>query len=425
MSTNFTDPDIGKTPQQLFAERSKRVQDVVQLKKPDRIPIMMGVGYLLAEMYGVTHQEQQENGKVELEMLEKAVQYFQPDVMYGVFNNPGADLAVGDRMVRYPGHDGMDPNGSFQFVEGEYMKAEDYDPFLDDPADWAIRKYWPRVFKECEGLALLPPLGLAAFGAYALSNMSFLKIPPVAKALAALAKAAEAQVAADERTIKGSQRMAELGFAPPPFAGCVIEAPFDFMSDTLRGMKGIMLDLYRRPDKLLAAEEKVLRLQLEYATGFSQATGLKVAFIPLHRGSDGFMSIPQFEKFYWPQLKRLMLGLIDAGITPFVFYEGVWDQRLTYLAELPKAKSVGWFQSSDIFKVKEIVGQTMCIVGGMPNSRLKGNTPEEVRAYTIEVCKKAGKDGGFLMCTGVGELEGCKPETVKAWVDTTKEYGVY
>ena len=77
------------------------------------------------------------------------------------------------------------------------------------------------------------------------------------------------------------------------------------------------------------------------------------------------MSLPQFEKFYWPQFKALMVGLVEAGIMPMVFYEGTWDQRLKYLAELPKGKTAGWFQSSDVFKVKEIVGDTMCIVGGM------------------------------------------------------------
>lgn len=421
----FTDPDIGKTPQQLFAERSKRMQDAIQLKQPDRIPVVLGMSYLLADMYGVSHQEQHENAAKEQEMLEKAAAHFQPDVIYGVFNNPGASLAVGDRMTRFPGHDGMEANGSFQFVEGEYMKPEDYDAFIEDPADWSFRKYLPRVFTECEGLAMLPPLAMAAFGAYALPNLSFLKVPPIAKALSALGKAADAQAAADARAIGSGQRMAELGFAPVPLAGCVIEAPFDFMSDTLRGMRGIMLDLYRRPDKLLAAQEKVLRMQLEYAIGFSAATGLKMAFIPLHRGSDGFMSLPQFEKFYWPQLKALMVGLVEAGVTPYCFYEGTWDQRLHYLTELPKGKTIGWFQSSDIFKVKEIVGGTMCIEGGMRNTLLQGGTPDEVRNFTIELCKKVGKGGGFIMSTTVGEMEGCKPELVKIWVDTTKEYGVY
>jgi hypothetical protein len=424
-SQSYTDPDVGKAPEQLFAERSKRVQDAMELKQPDRIPIQLGMSYFLADMYGVTHQEQQENGEVEMELLEKAAKHFQPDVIFGVFNNPGASLALGDRMTRFPGHDGMGPEGSYQFVEGEYMKGEDYDAFIEDPADWSIRKYWPRVFKECEGLAMLPPLGMAAFGAYCLGNMSFLRLPPVARALNALAKAADAQVAADARTIESSKRLAALGFAPPPLAGSVIEAPFDLLSDTLRGMKGIMLDLYRRPDKLLAAQEKVLNFELEYAVGFSRATGLKMCFIPLHRGSDGFMSLSQFEKFYWPQLKTLMVGLVDAGITPFVFYEGAWDQRLHYLADLPRGKTAGWFQSSDVFKVKEIVGDTMCIVGGMRNTLLQAGSADDVRVFTKQLCEKVGKGGGFIMSTTVGEMEGCKPDLVKAWVDATKEFGVY
>ncbi len=141
----YTDPDLGKTPEQLFAERNKRIQDAQQLRQPDRIPIQLGMSYMLADMYGVSHQEQQENGEKELEMLEKAALYFQPDVIFGVFNNPGASLALGDRMTRFPGHDGMDANGSYQFVEGEYMKGEDYDAFIEDPADWSIRKTAPRL----------------------------------------------------------------------------------------------------------------------------------------------------------------------------------------------------------------------------------------------------------------------------------------
>jgi uroporphyrinogen-III decarboxylase len=419
-----TNPDAGKTAEQKFSERSKRLQDAMQLKQPDRIPIQLVMSYMLAEMYGVTRQEQHENAERELEMLEKAGLHFQPDCIAGVYNNPGPSKAVGDRMTKFPGY-GLGPNGSFQFVEGEYMKGEDYDAFIDDPADWSIRKYWPRVFSELEGLALLPPLGTAAFGTYSLTNLAGFKAPPVAKALRALAQAIEAQAEAQERIVRTTQRLKDLGFAPVPFGGVALEAPFDLISDTLRGMKGSMMDMYRRPRKLLAAQEKVLRFQLEYAVGWSRATGINIAFIPLHRGSDGFMSLPQFEEFYWPLFKALIEGLVEADIMPFVFYEGIWDQRLEHLAQLPKGETVGWFQASDIFKTKEIVGDTMCIVGGMRNSFLKAGTPEEVREWTIQLCKEVGKGGGFIMSTGVGEMEGSKPELVRVWVDTTREFGVY
>ena len=420
----YTDSDVGKPAERLLAERTQRIQDALHLRQPDRIPIQLMMSYMLAEMYGVTRQEQHEDDDRELEMLEMAAHYFQPDSIMGLFFHSMASVAVGDRTVKLPGY-GLGPNGSYQFVEGEYMKAEDYDAFLDDPADWNIRKLWPRIFGELEGLASLPPLGMLSHGSYALAHLGAFKSAPLTKALQALGRAIDAEAVANARTMKTAQRLASLGFAPPAFAGSMTAAPFDFMSDTLRGMRGIMLDIYRRPGKLLAAEEKVLRFQLEHAINWSRATGINVCFIPLHRGSDGFMSLPLFEKFYWPQLKALLLGLVDAGIMPYVFYEGAWDQRLKYLAELPKGKTVGWFHASDIFKVKEILGETMCIVGGMSNPLLKAGTAEQVRALTIKLCQIVGKGGGFVMTTGVGEMEGSRPDLVKVWVDTTKEYGTY
>jgi hypothetical protein len=48
-----------------------------------------------------------------------------------------------------------------------------------------------------------------------------------------------------------------------------------------------------------------------------------------------------------------------------------------------------------------------------------------VRAFTIKLCQIVGKGGGFVMTTGVGEMEGSRPELVKVWVDATKKYGIY
>ena len=179
----------------------------------------------------------------------------------------------------------------------------------------------------------------------------------------------------------------------------------------------------RQPEKLLAAEEKVKDIMVQHALATARATNIFNAGLPLHRGSDGFMSLAQFEKFCWPQLKDQLLQLIDAGITPFLFYEGVWDQRLEYLAELPKGKTIGLFQSSDIFKVKEVVGDTMCIMGGMPISMLASGSVSQIQEYTHELCKRVDKGGGYIMTTGVLELEGCKPELIKAWIEASKQYG--
>jgi uroporphyrinogen-III decarboxylase len=416
--------DAGKNAEQLLAERAKRLQDAMELKQPDRIPISLGAGYLLAEYGGITHREQQDNFQKAQELLEKFALEFEPDTAMGLFNSPRPSLALGDRMTKWPGY-GLPDTGSFQYVETEFMKGEDYDTFLRDPSDWTVRTYLPRAFKELEGLQDLPPLSLFSWGHYFLPNLPMLAAPPIQAAVQALGKA----VAESQKDLanlgESTNRLLALGFPPPPLAGGICEAPFDFMSDTLRGMRGIMLDMLRRPDKLLAAERVVLESQLEFCISFAKATGLKNCFIPLHRGSDGFMSIQQFEKFYWPTLKELQVRLVEAGLMPVVFYEGVWDQRLKYLCELPRGKTVGYFQSSDYFKLKDVVGDTMCIMGGMKNSLLASGTPQQVRDWTRQLCEKVGQGGGFIMTTNVGEMEGSKLENVRAWADATREFGVY
>jgi len=54
----ITDPDAGKGPEQLLTERTRRLQDAMQLKQPDRVPIQLPMSYMLADMYDVSHQEQ-------------------------------------------------------------------------------------------------------------------------------------------------------------------------------------------------------------------------------------------------------------------------------------------------------------------------------------------------------------------------------
>jgi len=144
----------------------------------------------------------------------------------------------------------------------------------------------------------------------------------------------------------------------------------------------------------------------------------------LHRGSDGFMSLKQFEKFYWPGLKTVVLSVIDAGQIPFIFFEGCWDQRLEYLRELPQGKILGLFDCTDLFKAKEIIGDTMCICGGIPASLLQTGPPEKIEDLVKRLIKEVGKDGGYIMGPST-VMDDAKPELVKVWVEATKKYGDY
>ena len=108
-----------------------------------------------------------------------------------------------------------------------------------------------------------------------------------------------------------------------------------------------------------------------------QTTEFSTSFIALHRGSDGFMSLKQFEQFYWPYLLKIVNALVDKGYTPEIFFEGDYTKRLEYLVQLPKGKCIARFDRSDMARVKEVLGGHICIKGNVPSSLLQtGNTDD-------------------------------------------------
>jgi uroporphyrinogen-III decarboxylase len=189
-------------------------------------------------------------------------------------------------------------------------------------------------------------------------------------------------------------------------------------------MKGAMLDMYRQPDKLIEACERLYPVILERAIAGTRRTGVPRVYIPLHRGSDAFMSLKQFETFYWPGVKRLLTDLIAYDLTPCVHWEGDWTKRLEYLTELPRGKIFGYFNATDLLQAKEVLGDTMCIVGGVPNTLLQVGTSGQVIDYAKKLIDVVGKDGGFIICSR-GPLDTAEPELVRVLFDFVRDYGVY
>lgn len=408
-----------------FETRIGRINDAIALKKPDRVPLFPSFHLFPARYAGMTYEEAFYDQERWLAANEKAIldsdcdMYFQPS---GAIAAAGqAHEALDNKQMKWPGH-GVAATRSFQFIEGEYMTAEEYDEFLFDPSDWTIRKFLPRIYGNLQGLGMLPPLTAMLVGYVGSGITGILTVPPIAGAFGALSEAAAVSAQWTMGYAQFEQRMNGMGY--PAFSAAVALAPYDLISDMLRGMRGTMVDMYRCPEKLLAAQEKVLPMLLGSAIQQAAMSGNPRIFIPLHRGADGFMSDEQFERFYWPQLKALMLALIDAGLTPGPFFEGGYNQRLQYLKELPPGKVMGLFDRSDLVEVKEVLGDTMCIAGGMPVSLLQTGTPEKVRAETKKVIETVGRDGGFIMSTNT-VMDEADPELVMAWVEATKEYGGY
>ncbi len=410
---------MDKAIEQLAREREQRVFDAVNLKEPDRVPILVPMSYFPAKFAGLTIADAYYNPDKWRAAYIRAVQYMDPDRTSLTANQAGLVLEIlRSKQILWPGH-GIPVHSSHQFVEGEYMRDDEYDLFLKNSADWIIRRYLPRVWGVLEPFEMLPPLETMLHGL----PFRNLATPEFAKIFAALAEASKVAVAWQEETVKLAQELDEIGYSQRGEgmgAGC----PFDMISDFLRGMRGTMLDMYRNPDKLLETIELLSKRQLERIKAMPPAERFTLCFTALHRGADGFMSLKQFDTFYWPYLLKNINAMIEKGYTPNIFFEGDYTSRLERLLEMPKGKVVASMDCSDMKRVKEVLGGHCCILGNVPPSLLQTGTPEDVKKCCKWLIDVVGKGGGYIMAPATA-IDQAKTENLKAMVDFTKEYGRY
>jgi hypothetical protein len=336
-----------------------------------------------------------------------------------VFPGRGSEI-INSLISKWPGHGLPDDARMQQFVEGEYMKEDEYDVLLKDPSDFCLRYYLPRTIG-----ALAPFAGFSPLPHILGMPNRFLGpaiMPEVRAMYQAIIEYGE-EIAKWRKPIMEFNREA-LTAGYPSFFGGQSHAPFDILGDTLRGTKGIFMDMYRQPEKLLEAMEMLTSINIDCGLQMANALGVPIVFFALHKGDDTFMSDKQYRKFYWPTFRKVIIGLIEEGIVPYLFAEGRYNDRLEIISDLPKGKVAWHFDQTDLFRAKKVLGDVSCIAGNVPTSLLSTGTPQEVKEYCRKLIEVCGKGGGYIL-TGGASIDRGNPDNLRAMIEAAEEYGTY
>jgi hypothetical protein len=419
----WKDPDIGKPAKQLHEERQKRLNAAIDVKVPDRVPISCPMGNFPANYAGALCSDAYYNFDAWYAAYEKTLQDFRPDSCFATYFTPGKALEILDpKTMRWPGH-GIEPHQGFQSIEINSLKADEYDMYMQDPTDYQLRVHLGRISDKLKGLATMPPLYNIGWGPVPEQVTAMvLAEPQVAKAIATLQKAGREFRKARPKQNKFRKLLESYGYFSYPMAAAL--PPYDILSHSLRGMTGTMHDMFRQPDKVIEICEFILKQTLERIQLKPDINGHMRVFMTNTRGSDDFLSEKQFDTFYWPTFKKLVVELCKRGATPNIFFEGKFDSRVEYLLEFPKGKFVARFDATDIFRAKDILKDHCCIEGNVPSSLLQIGSKENVIAYCRKLIDVVGKDGGYILSPRSSTDE-VKPDNLKVMIDFTKEYGVY
>jgi uroporphyrinogen-III decarboxylase len=415
--------DEGKTPRQQRKEREERIMDAIQLKPTDRVPVMSAMGYFPAKYAGIPCSAAYYDFDAWYDAYHKALKDFRPDMTFVQPFMPGKAMEILNlKTMRWPGY-GVDPYQGHQAIEIDNMKADEYDLYMSDTSDYMFRTFMSRAAENMEGLALLPPLSALGGGPFGIQMLArAMAEPEVSKAFRILQKAGREMKKWDSKMARFDKMVLDMGF-PTYFQGAAMP-PFDVLSHSMRGMAGTMMDMFRQPDKLMEACEFILQQTLEMPLPPPGEFGYTRIFMTNTRGSDDFLSMKQFQTFYWPTFKKLVMALIERGHFPCIFFEGKFTSRLEYLLEFPKGSLLARFDTTDIFRAKDVLKDHICIEGNVPSSLLQMGTVQDVKDHCKKLIDYCGKGGGYILSPRSSTDE-ADPANLKAMIEFTKEYGRY
>jgi len=346
----------------LSQERTQLFTDLMDGKIPKRVPVSALFAHEFAIQYAGRDLTEVQWDTTDLEAtFEKVSEDFFSDLLpVSAFRMPSFYKILGSKNFV------MGSNGFLQHPEVEGLAVEDYDAFIASPYNCIVERVLPRLYSELNRDPLTRSLVMAkAFNAFT-----------------------------DETGNTGriyGNLIQKYGYGYTNFFAGFCEAPFDFLTDQLRGFKNISVDVRRIPDKVEAAVNAVTPLMIKMG---NQPVPQKynATFIPLHmapylRGKD-------FDRFYWPSFKKLVDGLAEKGMRSYLFVEQDWMRYIDYLAELP-AGTVMMFEYGDPNLVKEKLGAKHIISGFYPLSLLKTGTKQQCIDKAKELIDILAPGGGY------------------------------
>ncbi|MDR1588066.1 MAG: hypothetical protein LBS57_11470 [Treponema sp.] len=375
-------------------ERSRARSDLLAGKRPDRVLIFTHFsGEAACGFAGVKLIEAHYRRELLEQAFDKICAYFYSDANPIVYiRYPPVYQLLGSRNWL------LASNGAVQHPEISVMEPEDYDAFIAAPYKTIVERFIPRACAALDG----DPAN------YGLN----------------LAKAVTAWKDTQEWQSRVFSRLnAKYGYTEDMSNHRLLAAPFDFLSDQLRGFKGIMMDMRRIPAKVEAAAEAILPLILDLAIPPAPREGLR-SVVPLHLAP--YISQKQFETLYWPSFERMVLELDRRGIGCTLFAEHDWTRYADYLERLPGSTAV-YFETADPARIAQTVGKNHAF-GGFYNPTITLAKSREAcideAKRLLDTCMESGRFY-FTFDSDVLDIKSIDPAKLAAVLEWIRDKGRY
>ncbi len=135
------------------------------------------------------------------------------------------------------------------------------------------------------------------------------------------------------------------------------------------------------------------------------------------------MSDKQFRQFWWSPFRKMLIGMIDAGLIPMPLWEADCTQRLEIIRDVPPGKCLYWFERTDMVRAFEVLGDVVALRGNLSPSMMTTGTPAQVDAAVKHLVDNVWAKGGKLILdTAFGLPDETPVENVRAMFDAARKY---
>ena len=139
-----------------YDARWARIMACVRLEQPDRMPVGLHSFFWPATYGGISYRELMYDYDKAKQVCLDAVLEFEPDGVFPLLmgTTVGRGLEKLEfKQLQWPGH-GVGDMQPYQYLDREYVKAEELRDLLADPTGFYLRTYFPRIFGAAKGLEL-------------------------------------------------------------------------------------------------------------------------------------------------------------------------------------------------------------------------------------------------------------------------------
>jgi uroporphyrinogen-III decarboxylase len=198
--------------------------------------------------------------------------------------------------------------------------------------------------------------------------------------------------------------------------------PF-FTLSLMRSMVAFTQDVYFRPEPVERAIARMTDDLIAERIDFIKKSGIDLWLLTEERAGGYFFPPRFFERFWWPQTKRIVEACWSEGIVTLFHLDTCWDKNIAYFRELPRGSVILELDgTTDIFAAKKALRDHACLKGDLSAALLSIGTPDDVEDYCKRLISEVGADGGFILGSGCSVPPTARPDNFRAMIETGKRH---